>query len=83
MIHYYLPIDIFSQVRTMKLYGNTYNEVVRETHVKWLCILDALDLFRRERYIQRLDILLEMLDLPSTDDGEHVRCFVQNVRNRD
>jgi hypothetical protein len=83
MLHYYLPIHFFSQVRTMKLYGNTYNEVVRETHVKWLCILNALNLFRREGYIQRLDILLEMLDLPSTDDGEYIRRFVQDVRNRD
>ena len=67
----------------MKLHGNTYNHVVRETDVKWLRILNALNLLRRERYIQRPDILLEMLDLPSTDDGEYVRRFVQNVRNRD
>ena len=52
-------------------------EVARETQIEWLCIVHALNLFRREGYIQRLDILLEiMLDLPP---GR----FVQNVRNRD
>ena len=86
MLHYYLPIHVFSQIRTtelLELYGNTYNEVVWETQIEWLCILNSLNLFRREAYIQRLDILLEMLDLPPTDNGEYVRCFVQNVRNRD
>jgi hypothetical protein len=42
-----------------------------------------MDLFRREGDIQSLDILLEMLHLPSTDDGEHIRRFVQKMRNSD
>ena len=79
----YLPIHLFSWIRTSKLDGGTYNEVERETHIEWLCIFNALSLFRGEGYIQRLKILLKMLDLPSTDNGENIRCFLQNIRNRD
>jgi hypothetical protein len=56
---------------------------VRETKVEWLRLVNAPDLFGRERDIQRLDILPEMLDLPSTYDGEYIRRFVQNVCDRD
>jgi hypothetical protein len=54
-----------------------------ETNIEWLRVVNPVDLFGRQRDIQRLDILLEMLDLPTTDDREHIRRFVQNVRNRD
>ena len=61
----------------MELDESMYNEVARETQIEWLCIVHALNFFRRERSIQRLDILLEiMLNLPP---GR----FVQNVRNCD
>jgi hypothetical protein len=79
----YFPIHVFSRARKKELYGSTYNHGVGETKVEWLRVVNAMDLFGREGDIQRLDILLEMLHLPSTDDGEHIRRFVQKVRNSD
>ena len=47
--------------------GSTHNDIVREAKVDRVCALDALDLFGRKGYFQRLDILLEILDLPAAD----------------
>ena len=62
---------------------STYDDVMRETKIEWLRAVNSANLLWRKRYIQRLDILLEMLDLPSTDDREYIGRLVQNVRNRD
>ena len=62
---------------------STYNEVERESQIEWLCVVNALNLFRGEGYIQRLNVLLEMLDFPSTNNREYIRRFLQNIRNRD
>jgi hypothetical protein len=76
------PIHEFSRARTSELYGNTHNDGVRETKINRICAIDALDLFWRKGDIQRLDILLEMLDLPSADYGEHIWSLVQDVCDR-
>jgi len=47
--------------------GSTHNDIVREAKIDRVCALDALDLFGRKGYFQRLDILLEILDLPAAD----------------
>ena len=62
---------------------STYDDVMRETKIEWLRAVNSANLLWRKRYIQRLNILLEMLDLPSTDDREYIGRLVQNVRNRD
>ena len=61
----------------------TYNEVVRETKIKCFRTVDALDLFRREGDVQCLNVLFEMLDLPSPNDREYVWGLVHDVRDRD
>ena len=76
------PIHEFSRARTRELHGDTHNNGVRETKINRICAIDAFDLFGRKGDIQRLDILLEMLDLPSADYGEHIWCLVQDVCDR-
>jgi hypothetical protein len=79
----YLPVHLFSYVPITELYQSTYDDVMRETKIEWLRAVNVANLLWRKGYIQRLNILLEMLDLPSTDDREYIGRFVQNVRNRD
>jgi hypothetical protein len=62
---------------------STNNVGVGETKIEWLRVVNPANLLGRERDIQRLDILLEVFNLPSTDNREYIRRFVQNVRNRD
>ena len=61
--------------------GSTHDDNVRETKTDGVCIINALDLLRWEGKIQCLDVLLQMIDLPSTNDAEHIWSFVQMVRN--
>jgi hypothetical protein len=62
---------------------STYDEGVGETNVEWLRVVNPANLLGGQCDIQRLDILLEMFNLPSSDNREYIRRFVQNVRNRD
>jgi len=62
----YVPIHKF-RARNRELYGSTHNVGVREAMIDRLRALNALDLFDGKRDFQRLDILLEMLDLPPTN----------------
>ena len=62
---------------------STYDDVMRETKIERLRAVNSANLLWRKGDIQRLDILLEMLDLSSTDDREYIGRLVQNVRNRD
>jgi hypothetical protein len=79
----YLPTPVISKTPITDLYRSTYDDVVWETNIEWLRAVNAANLLWRKRYIQRLDILLEMLYFPSTDDREYIGRLVQNVRNRD
>ena len=76
-----VPIHMF-RARARELYGSTHNEVVREAKFDRICALDALDLFGRKGDFQRFNILLQMLDLPATDQREHIWCLLQEVRDR-
>jgi hypothetical protein len=60
---------------------DTYDHVVRETGVEWGRALDTLHLFRGQRNVQRHEVFLKLLDLPATDDREHVRSLLQMVCN--
>ena len=62
---------------------STYDDVMRETKIEWLRAVNSANLLWRKGDIQCLDILLEMLDLPSTNNREYIGRLVQNVRNRD
>jgi len=55
---------------------------VRETNIEWLRAINPTDLFWRKGDIQRLNILLQMLNLPSTDYRENIWRLVQQVRDR-
>lgn len=56
------------------------NEVTREANIERDGRLEELDLFLRQASRQRLDIILQMLDLTTAHDGEHVRRFAQDIR---
>ena len=61
----------------------TYEEVHREAHLERQDALEVRDLLRRERDGERLDVVVQMLDLAAADDGEDVRRLLHNVRNGD
>jgi hypothetical protein len=77
-----VPVHKF-RARVRGSCGSTYNEGVREAKFDGICALDALDLFGRKGDFQRFDILLEVLHLPAADYREHIRCLLQDVRDRD
>lgn len=56
---------------------------MREAGVKWRFVLDIRDLFGAKCNLERFEIALELLDLPSTDNREDVGCLLHHVRNRD
>lgn len=69
---------------TKKMVRNyTHDEVMRKSKIKRFCTVDALNLFWRERDVQRIDILAEMFNLPSPDNRENIWGLVHEVRNRD
>ena len=53
-----------------------------EANVEWIGRLDGLDVFRRQPQAERFDIALQMIDLPSTDDGKDIRRLVHDIRQR-
>jgi hypothetical protein len=61
----------------------THDEVMRKTKIERFCTVDALNLFGRERDVQRGDILPEMFNLPSPDNRENIWGLVHEVRNCD
>lgn len=55
----------------------------REPDIERTRRIDLIDLLLRQFQPQRLNIPLQMLDLPSPNDREHVRRLVHDVRQRD
>ena len=68
-------------VQDMLSIDDTHNHTVREAGIERNRILDALHLFRGQRNVQRLDVLLKLFDFPATDNGEHVGNLMQMVCN--
>lgn len=62
---------------------NTHNEPVREFRVDGHDTLEELDLLLSERNRKRVDVLLQILHLAHSDDGENVRRLVQMICDRD
>jgi len=54
-----------------------------EPRIKWNNVFQRLDLLRRERDAQGLDIRLQVLDFPSSNYREDVRRLLHHVRDRD
>jgi hypothetical protein len=55
------------------------DEVVGEADVKLLDVLDRRDLLGRELEGEGLDVLVEVLDLSTSNDGEDVRSLGEDV----
>ena len=60
---------------------DTYDHVTREAGVEWNRVLDALDLFRRQRNVERQEVFLKVFDFSATNNGEHIGNLMQMVRN--
>ena len=58
----------------------THDEGVREALVKRHHIIEELDLLGREGDIEGLEVGLQMFDLATSDDGEHVGHFLHSPR---
>ena len=56
---------------------------VRHAHLERKHALEVLDLVWRKNYVERLDVCLKLLDLAPAHNGEHVRCLLHHVRDRD
>jgi hypothetical protein len=56
---------------------------MRETRIKGHCVLDAPHLLGGQGNVQRCDVVFELLDFPTSDDGENVGELMQVVRNND
>ena len=63
--------------------GTLAHERVRESDIKVRLALQVLDLLVRQLDAQRLDVVVQVLDLTSADDGEHVGRLLHHVRKRD
>ena len=53
-----------------------------EANIEWISRLDGLDVFVRQLQAERLDIALQMIDLPPTDNGKHIGRLVHHIRQR-
>lgn len=58
-------------------------EVHREAIVERHSGLDLIDLLLTELELQRLNVALQVVDLPATDNGENMRRFVHDIRQGD
>ena len=68
-------------LRIFYLENGTYNHVVREAGVERNCGLDTVHMFRGQRNLECQEVLLKLFDFPPTNNGEHVGCLMQMVRN--
>lgn len=59
-----------------------YNHANREADVERHRTLDLLDVLGREHNAERFDVCEQVFDLAPTDDGEDVRCLLQQIRDR-
>ena len=61
----------------------TYNDSVGETGIEWNYIFDEADLFGREGDRKCLDVGEHVFHLATSDNWEHVRCLLQDIRDSD
>lgn len=54
-------------------------EVVREANREGNRTLDLINILIRELQVQSLDVALEVLESPATNDGKHVGCLAGHV----
>ena len=59
------------------------NECLRELRLERYNALQIFDLFRAELDLESLDVILEMLDFSTSNDGKDVWCFRHDIRKRD
>ena len=61
----------------------TYKVNCRETNVKWKDALQVFDVLRRKSHFQRFDVLVQMLDFTTANDGENIWSLLHDVGNSD
>jgi hypothetical protein len=59
------------------------DEVVREARLELDDRLQVLDILARQLDVKRLDVVLQVLDLPATDDREDVGCLGHDICESD
>jgi hypothetical protein len=59
----------------------TYNNSVGESNVERIHAFQILDLSRRKRDGESLDVLQHMFNFPATDNREDIGRFVEEVSN--
>lgn len=55
------------------------HEVCREANLKWKHALQLFNLLGRELHLQRLNVVVQMLDFATTDDGKDVGCLGHHI----
>jgi len=85
--HGYRPISpcrhmliILNTAPALLIKNKTHNLVGREPFIKWQGCIDSRELLVCKANVQSLDVCKKMFDLASTDDGEHKRRFMEDVR---